>query len=85
MGKFDPKNENCHFLMKLGTQAKSSCRTQWSYALFQILNRNTLFCKILLKYQNCQFKLKFGTKTNWNIANSLVMSTFSIINQKYSL
>ena len=34
------------------------------------------------KNQNRQFQLNFGAKTNWNMQNSLVMFTFSILGRK---
>ena len=36
------------------------------------------------KNQNCQFRLKFGTKTNSNIQNSMLMISFSVLDQKYT-
>ena len=33
--------------------------------------------------QNCQFKPKFGTKNNPTMYNSMVMFTFSALDQKY--
>ena len=36
------------------------------------------------KNQNCQFKLKFGTLTNLNMQNSVVVFTFSILDQKHT-
>ena len=33
--------------------------------------------------KNCQFKLKFDTKSNSDMKNSMVMSIFSIFDQKY--
>ena len=36
------------------------------------------------KNQNCQFKLKFGTYTNSNMQNSMVVFTFSVLDQKQS-
>ena len=36
------------------------------------------------KNQNCQFKLKFGTQNNSNMQNSMVVFTFSALDQKYS-
>ena len=35
------------------------------------------------KNQNCQFKLKFGKKTNQNMQNSMVVFTFSGLDEKY--
>ena len=35
------------------------------------------------KDQNCQFKLKFGTKTNLNMRNSMMMFTFTVLEQKF--
>ena len=34
------------------------------------------------KNQNCHFKLKFGTFTNLNIQYSMMMLTFSFLDQK---
>ena len=35
------------------------------------------------KTRNGQFKLKFGTQTKWNLQHSVVIFTFSVLNQKY--
>ena len=36
------------------------------------------------KSQNCQFKLKFGSKSNSNMQNSIVIVTFSVLDQKHT-
>ena len=37
--------------------------------------------KFVPENQNCQFKLKFGTKTNWNMQNSMLVFTYSVLNE----
>ena len=62
------------------------CRIHWHYHFFLFSARNKYpFRKIWSKPKNhnCQFKLKFGTKTNQNMQNSLVVFTFSGLDQKY--
>ena len=65
------------------------CRTQWWFSLFyaelngDFLTGITLFGKLGPKNQNCQFKLKFGTFTNSNMQNSIVLSTFSVLDGKH--
>ena len=42
------------------------------------------FCTNLFqKNQNCQFTLKFGIYSNSNMQNSVVVFTFSVLDQKY--
>ena len=35
------------------------------------------------KYQNCQLKLKLGAQSNLNMQNSMVVFTFSVLEQKH--
>ena len=50
---------------------------------FSVFNWRYPFRENLIqKNQNCQFKLKFGTETNSNMQNSLVVSTFSVLDRK---
>ena len=39
--------------------------------------------KFVPKNQTCQFKLKFGSQTYSNMQHSIVVFTFSFLNQKY--
>ena len=48
-----------------------------------VLDRKYLFGKFGPKNQNCHFKFKFGTQTNLSMQNSMMMLTFSVLEQKY--
>ena len=50
---------------------------------FSLFDHKYLFLgKFGPKNQNCQFQLKFGTQTNLNMQNSMVVFTFSALDQK---
>ena len=40
------------------------------------------FDKLARKSQYCFLKVKFGNKANWNIQNSMMIFTFSVLDQK---
>ena len=50
---------------------------------FSVFVRKYPFWANWSKNQNCQIKLKFGTQTNSNMENSMVVFTFSGLNQKH--
>ena len=86
LGKFGPKNQNWQFVLKFRTRLIWICRNMWricGVSFFCFRSEQPFFGKSGQKSQNCQFKLKFGTKTNLNIWNSMMMFTFSVLDQKY--
>ena len=58
------------------------CRIHWWCSYFPFYLGNSFLGKFGPKNQNCQFKLKFGTSTNSNMQNSVVVFTFSVLDQK---
>ena len=58
------------------------CRIPFWCSLFLFLTSNTSLGKFGPKYQNCQFELKFGTYTNLNMQKSMMVFTFSVLDQK---
>ena len=49
---------------------------------FFFLSENTFMGKFGSKNQNCMFELKFDTLTSLNMQNSVVVFTFSVLDQK---
>ena len=71
LDKFDPKNQNCQFKLKFGTQTNSNMQNSMVVFIFLCFRPETHFLgKVGSKNQNCQFKLKFRTQTNVNMENS---------------
>ena len=68
LGKFGPKNQNCHFKLKFVTKTNSSMQNSMVVFIFFCFRLETPFLgKFGPKNQNFSFKLKFGTYTNSNM------------------
>ena len=59
-------------------------RIQWWCSLFLFWLGIPFLRKLGPKNQNRQFKMKFGTLTNSNMQNSMVVFTFSVLDQKHT-
>ena len=58
------------------------CRIPWRCSLFLFLTGSTFLGRCDPKNQNFQFELKFCTYNNLNMQNSMMVFTFSVLNQK---
>ena len=74
LGKFGPKNQNCHFKLEFNSLVHVFCSRPEIPFLDKFGPTN----------QNCQSNPKFGTQTNSNMQNSMVMFKFFIFDWKYS-
>ena len=84
LGKFGPKNQNCHFKLKFGTYTNLNMQNFMARLTSSILDRKyRIWANFGPKNQSCHFKLKFGTFTNLNMRNSMMMVTFSVLYRKY--
>ena len=84
LGKFGPKNQNCHFKVKFGTYTNSNMQNSMvMFIFFRFWVEIPFLGKIGPKNQNCHFKLKFGTYTNSNMQNSMVMFIFLVFAWKF--
>ena len=75
-GKFGPKNRNCQFKLKIGTQTNSNMKN--SIVIFLFSTGSILFLEICSKNQNCLLKLKFRIQINLNMQNSMVIFIFLV-------
>ena len=79
------KNQNCQFKLKFGTQTNSKCvEFIGGVSLFNFRLAIYYLGKFGPKYQVCQCKLKFGIQNTLNMPNSMVLFSFSVLDQKYS-
>ena len=91
LDKFGPKTQNYEILKINSKNSKLSnlvhkliqvCRIPWWCSLFLILTGSTFSGRCDSKNQNFQFELKFCTYNNLNMQNSMMVFSFSVLNQK---
>ena len=82
-GEFGPKNKNCQFELKFGTQTNSNMHNLVVMQTFSVIEQKYPFGANLVQKNNFQFKLKFGTQINSNMHNSMVVFTFSVLEWEY--
>ena len=77
--KFGPKNRNCQFKLKIGTQTNSNMRNLIVMFIFLCFRPEVyFFFEICSKNQNCLSKLKFKIQVNLNMQNSMVIFIFLV-------
>ena len=83
--KFDPKNQNCPYKLKFGTESNSNMWNLMVMLSFSVLDwKNPFWANLTQKNQNYLHKLKFGTKYNSSMLNLMVMFIFAVLDQKCS-
>ena len=83
LGKFGPKNQNCHFKLKFGTNTNSNMQNSMVMFIFFCFWVEIPFLgKFGPKHQNYHFKLKFGTYSNSRMQNSMVMFILPVFDWK---
>ena len=61
LGKFVPKNQNCHFQLKFGTYSNSNMQNSMVMFISFVFDWKCPFSKFRQESQNYQLKLKIGS------------------------
>ena len=83
LGKFGPKNCNCQFKLKIGTQTNFNIKNSiMMFTFFCFRPEVQFFWKFIPKKNNNLLKLKFRIQINLNMQNSMVIFFFFLV-RKY--
>ena len=79
LSKFGPKNQNCQFKLKLGTQTNSNMQNSITVFAFYILDRkHHLWPNLVQKIKIVSLSLNFAPRFVQNMQNSMVVFPFSV-------